>query len=60
MICIEFDFPISELRKKLLFDEKIFTGYSGTNTLRLLPPLCIKEREVNQFMDSINQVLEAL
>ncbi|RPH28897.1 MAG: aminotransferase class III-fold pyridoxal phosphate-dependent enzyme [Bacteroidales bacterium] len=58
MIGIEFDFPISNLRKKLLFDEKIFTGYSGTNTLRLLPPLCIKEREIDQFIYSMNQVLK--
>lgn len=60
MIGIEFEFPIADLRKKLLFDEKIFTGYSGTNTLRLLPPLCIKEREIDQFIDSIRTLLSRI
>ena len=60
MIGIEFYFPITELRKRLLFDEKIFTGYSGTSTLRLLPPLCINEKEINQFIDSAKHLLENL
>ncbi|MEQ9423264.1 MAG: aminotransferase class III-fold pyridoxal phosphate-dependent enzyme [Cyclobacteriaceae bacterium] len=58
MIGIEFDFPIAELRKKLLFDHKIFTGNSfNANTLRLLPPLSIAEREVDIFMTALKNVL---
>ena len=60
MVGIEFEFPISELRKNLLYNERIFTGYSGKNTLRLLPPLCIKEKEINQFVDSLNRVLRTI
>ena len=37
MIGMEFEEPIKELRQKLLFEEKVFTGVSGTNVIRLLP-----------------------
>ena len=39
MIGIEFEEPIKEIRSKLLFEQKVFTGVAGTNTIRLLPPL---------------------
>ena len=38
MIGLEFDEPIKELRSRLIYDEHVFTGASGTNVLRLLPP----------------------
>ncbi len=43
MIGLEFDFAISEVRKRLLYEEKIFTGVTGTNTIRILPPLTLKK-----------------
>jgi acetylornithine aminotransferase len=57
IIGIEFDFPIADLRKKLLFEKKIFTGYSGTKVLRLLPPLCITKSEIDQFIEAIQSIL---
>jgi acetylornithine/N-succinyldiaminopimelate aminotransferase len=57
IIGIEFDFPIADLRKKLLFDKQIFIGYSGTNVLRLLPPLCITKEEIDQFIEAIQAIL---
>jgi len=57
IIGIEFDFPIADLRKQLLFEKKIFTGYSGTNVLRLLPPLCITKSEIDQFVEAIQSIL---
>ena len=41
MIGLEFEEPIKELRLKLLKEQHVFTGVSGTNVLRLLPPLCL-------------------
>ena len=41
MIGIEFEGSIKEIRSRLLFEEKVFTGVAGTNTIRLLPPLCL-------------------
>jgi acetylornithine/N-succinyldiaminopimelate aminotransferase len=58
IVGVEFDFPIAELRKKLLFGKKIFVGYSGTNILRLLPPLCITKVELDQFIDAIKVLTE--
>ena len=37
MIGIEFEESIKEVRSKLLFEEKVFTGVAGTHTIRLLP-----------------------
>lgn len=59
MIGAEFDFPIADLRKKLLYEQLVFTGASSNeNTLRLLPPLNISDKEVDQFVSALKNVLE--
>jgi len=60
MIGIEFDQPSKEIRNRLLFDKKIFTGASGTNIVRLLPPLCLTKSDANLFLDSFKSVLESV
>jgi acetylornithine aminotransferase len=57
MIGLEFGFDIAQLRKELLFTHHIFTGYSGKNTLRLLPPLGIGNRDVDQLINSLQTIL---
>lgn len=57
MIGIEFEQSINDFRTKLLYEEKIFTGVSGKNVIRLLPPLCLSMAEVNMFLDRFNKVL---
>ena len=58
MIGAEFDFAVADLRKKILYEQKVFTGSSSNkNTLRLLPPLNIGEKEVNQCITAIKQAL---
>lgn len=57
MIGIEFEEPIKEMRSRLLFDEKVFTGVAGTNTLRLLPPLCLTQSEAAEFLCRFRRVL---
>ena len=57
MIGIEFNEPVAELRKKLLFEKKIFTGVSGTNTIRLLPPLCLTKADADIFIEKLKQLL---
>ena len=58
MIGIEFDFEVADLRKKLLYEQKIFTGSSSNkNTIRLLPPLNIGKKEVDQFITALKEVL---
>lgn len=50
MIGIELDFPVKQLRSKLLNDYGIFTGVSGQNIIRLLPPLNLKIEEAELFL----------
>ena len=57
MIGIEFEEPIKEIRSRLLFEEKVFTGVAGTNTIRLLPPLCLTMDEAAEFIARFRQVL---
>jgi len=60
MIGIEFDFPIKEIRNKLLTEHQVFTGNAAQpNTIRLLPPLSIGEDEANQFIKALKHVLTA-
>lgn len=56
MIGLEFKFPIKELRQKLLFDYGIFTGVSGQNIVRLLPPLNLTIQEADQFLQAFETV----
>ena len=57
MIGIEFEGSIKEIRSRLLFEEKVFTGVAGTNTIRLLPPLCLTLEEAKDFMQRSKRVL---
>ncbi len=58
MIGIEFENPIKEIRNKLLFEEKVFTGVAGTNTIRLLPPLSLSMNEAEEAIRRIRKVLD--
>ena len=57
MIGVELDVPYKESRNKLLFEEHCFTGCSGTNVLRLLPPLCLSEAEAADFLKRLERVV---
>jgi len=58
MIGIEFEGPVKEIRNKLLFDQKVFTGASGSNIIRLLPPLSLTLADANQFIERFKKVLD--
>ena len=57
MIGMEFDEPIKDIRRKLLFEEKVFTGVTGTNVIRLLPPLCLSQEQVGVFLERFKRCL---
>ena len=57
MIGMEFEEPIKDIRRKLLFEKKVFTGVSGTNVIRLLPPLCLSMEEAEEFLKRFKDVL---
>ena len=57
MIGMEFEEPIKDIRRNLLFEQKVFTGVSGTNVIRLLPPLCLTMEEADVFLARFKKVL---
>ncbi len=57
MIGLEFDYSIKELRKKLLFEQNVFTGISGEKIIRLLPPLSINKKEAELFIKKLKNTI---
>ncbi|VAW15414.1 Acetylornithine aminotransferase [hydrothermal vent metagenome] len=55
MIGLEFRFEIQQLRKILLNDYKIFTGVSGKNMIRLLPPLSLSISQAGDFIQAFKK-----
>ena len=58
MIGLEFDFPVKELRSDLLFRQRVFTGASGANVIRLLPPLTLTRQLADDFTHRLKNSLE--
>ena len=58
MLGVEFDFEVSELRKRLIFEKHIFTGGSNNkNLLRILPPLTITKAQIQEFIIALKSLL---
>jgi acetylornithine aminotransferase len=57
MIGIQLDMPYKEVRRRMVEEEHCFVGCSGTDTLRLLPPLCLTIDEADQFIEKLKTVL---
>ncbi len=59
MIGMEFDYPVKELRSRLIHEQRVFTGASGTNVVRLLPPLVLTMEQAADFISRLKKALEA-
>ena len=61
-LMIGFDVPeeLKNLKKKLLFDFKIFTGEAKPNVIRLLPSLAVSKRQIDDFLESLNEAIEEI
>lgn len=59
MVGIELDMPNKDVRNRLVYEEHVFTGCSGTNTLRLLPPLCFTKAMADEFVARLKKCLDA-
>lgn len=57
MIGMEFDHPVKEIRSRLIHEQKVFTGASGTNVIRLLPPLCLSQEEADDFLTRLSTII---
>lgn len=58
MIGMEFEQPVKDIRSRLIHEQKVFTGASGTNVIRLLPPLCLSKAEADEFLSRFRKVLD--
>lgn len=58
MIGLEFGKPVKELRKRLIFEQRVFTGGAGPNILRLLPPLCLTTAQADDFTARLKEALK--
>ena len=59
MIGIELDIPYKDVRNRLVYQQHCFTGCSGTNVLRLLPPLCITQQDADLFLQKLETELKS-
>ena len=59
MVGIDLPVPAKEVRQKLLSEYHIFTGTSSNpNTMRVLPPLCITQDDLDFFIQSLKSVVK--
>jgi len=61
-LMVGFDVPedLKNLRKKLLYDFNIFTGEAKPNVIRLLPSLAISRKQVDEFLDALQEAIEEI
>lgn len=60
MIGLEFNFDVSELRKKLIYNQHLFTGGAkDKHVLRILPALNITKKHIDLFFEALQTELKA-
>jgi len=61
-LMVGFDVPpaLKDLRKNLLYNHNIFTGESKPNTIRLLPSLAINRKQVDEFIEALQEEIVAI
>jgi acetylornithine aminotransferase len=57
MIGLEFEQQITDIRHVLLKKHHIFTGVSGTNTIRLLSPLTLTKEQADVFLKALAETI---
>jgi acetylornithine aminotransferase len=59
MLGLDFDFEVGELRKKLIYNERIFTGGAmNKKLLRILPPLNVCKEDIDVFVNALQKILD--
>ena len=56
MTGIEVNPGYEDIRNRLLFEKKIFTGGAGKSIMRLLPPLCVTKAEADKFFAALSEL----
>lgn len=60
MIGFDLSDELKDLKKKLLFDFKVFTGEAKPNVIRLLPSLALTRKQIDEFLFSLDEAIEEL
>lgn len=60
MIGFEVEEKLQPLRKMLLQDFNIFTGEAKPNVIRLLPALTIQRKQMDEFIEAMNEAIASL
>jgi len=60
MIGFDVTDELKDLRKNLLWNQKIFTGESKPNVIRLLPSLALKKRDAEDFIEALKEEIALL
>lgn len=61
-LMIGFDVPekLKDLKKNLLWNQKVFTGESKPNVIRLLPSLALKKRDAEDFIEAVKEEIQKI
>jgi len=61
-LMIGFDVPeeLKDLKKNLLWNQKIFTGEAKPNVIRLLPSLALRKRDAGDFIEALKEEIETI
>jgi acetylornithine aminotransferase len=61
-LMIGFDVPLDlkDLRKNLLLHHNVFTGEAKPNVIRLLPALTITRKQMDEFLDALQEAINEL
>ncbi len=60
LIGIQVEDSIAKAVFNKLFEERILTSLCGGNTIRIAPPLIIKETDVDLFVSTLDKILEVM
>jgi len=58
MIGFDISEDLKDLKKNLLWNQKIFTGEAKPNVIRLLPSLGLKKRDAEDFIEALKEEVE--
>lgn len=60
-LMIGFDVPdaVKDLRKRLLSNQKVFTGEAKPNVIRLLPSLALNQKDTDSFIEAVEDEIMA-
>lgn len=60
MIGFDVSEELKDLKKNLLYNQRVFTGEAKPNVIRLLPSLAITRKQVDEFIDSLQNEIVSM